>query len=252
MNNKFVVVVPFYNAEKWIDKSLRSVVLQEYKNFECLIMDDASSDNSVSYVKRVIEGDSRFTLVTNEKNLGPLGNVQKAITSNIINIEDEDIIVILDGDDFFYSKRTLNILNDCYNENSCWMTYGSYVSLSDKKRGKFAKQLPAYVVENNLFRQHEWCTSHLRSYKKFLVDNVKPEDLKDEDGNFFKAAGDLALMFPLLELSGDKSQYIGDILYIWNDLNSLNEHKVKRESQLVCERMIRSGNKYSKLVRSET
>ena len=105
------------------------------------------------------------------------------------------------------------------------------------------------MVEGNLYRQAAWCTSHLRSYKKFLINNIALSDITDEEGKFFKAAGDLAIMFPLLEMSGDRAQYIQEILYIWNDLNALNEHKVKRESQLECERAIRNKQKYERLAR---
>ena len=51
-------------------------------------------------------------------------------------------------------------------------------------------------------------------------------------------------MFPLLELSGRKAMFIKDVMYIWNDLNELNEHKDKRELQLKCEQHIRSLKKY--------
>ena len=69
----------------------------------------------------------------------------------------------------------------------------------------------------------------------------------DKDGHYFRAAGDLCLMFPLLEMSGHKAHFIKDILYIWNDLNDLNEHKSKRELQLISEQQIRSMKKYDRL-----
>jgi hypothetical protein len=62
-----------------------------------------------------------------------------------------------------------------------------------------------------------------------------------------KAAGDLALMYPLLEMSGHKSKFIKEVLYIWNDLNELNEHKTKRVLQINCEKKIRNMAKYKKL-----
>ena len=249
MENKFIVVVPHYNAEKWVLKCLKSLKLQEYSNYECIIMDDASTDNSTSLIEKFIKDEDKFTLVRNRENIGPLGNAYLAVMNHTNHAASDDIIVILDGDDFLYSKRTLNILNDCYNSNDCWMTYGSDINLSDRKRGKFSQAIPEYVIDNNLYRQFKWTTSHLRTYKKFLVENVDIRDLKDDQGAFFKAAGDLAMMFPMLEMSREKACYIHDVLYIWNDLNSLNEHKTKRDEQLSCEQLVRNGRKYDKLVR---
>ena len=69
----------------------------------------------------------------------------------------------------------------------------------------------------------------------------------DEEGNYFKAAGDLALMFLLLELSGTRASFVEDILYVWNDLNDMNEHKTKRNLQLQSEMKIRSMKGYTRL-----
>ena len=141
----------------------------------------------------------------------------------------------------------MQILNDAYSINNCWMTYGSYINLSNKNIGKFSRQLPQEVIKQNLFRNYEWCTSHLRSYKFGLLQNVKRQDLIDEEGVYIRAAGDLALMFPLLEMSSERSQFIKDILYIWNDLNEMNEHKTKRELQIKNELYIRNMTKYNRI-----
>jgi glycosyltransferase involved in cell wall biosynthesis len=244
MDNKFIVVMPFYNAEKWITKSIKSLMLQDYTNYECIIMDDNSTDNSSQIVKKQIASDSRFHLHKNPINIGPLGNAYTAVFNDITHINNEDIIVILDGDDFLAGGKCLSTLNEFYNENECWMTYGSYINLSTKQRGKFSRPPPEHVITNNLYREYEWCTSHLRTYKRFLLDHIDVKDLLDENEDFLKAAGDLALMFPLLELCGHKAKYVKNIMYIWNDLNELNEHKDKRELQLKCEQHIRSLKKY--------
>ena len=58
-------------------------------------------------------------------------------------------------------------------------------------------------------------------------------------------------MFPLLEMSGHRAKFVKEILYIWNDLNTLNEHKVLRDDQLECEKKIRNGKKYDRLILGE-
>jgi glycosyltransferase involved in cell wall biosynthesis len=247
MKTKFIIVMPLYNAEKWIGLSIKSVLKQDYNNYHCVIADDGSTDTSYEVAEKLIGADPRFTLIKNYTNKGPLVNAYEAAMIHSPHQEKGNVVVILDGDDFFFSKDTLSILNDVYTRDDCWMTYGSYINLSDKKRGKFSRQVPKLIIENNLYRQSEWCTSHLRSYRLDLLKKVAKKDLLDEEGNYFKAAGDLAIMFLLLEMSGDRASFIGDILYVWNDLNEMNEHKTKRNLQLQSEMKIRSMKKYAKL-----
>ena len=249
MNNKFIIVVPLYNAKKWLGKCLKSIALQTYKNFECIVIDDKSTDGSHEVANKLIGSDERFKVIRNEINVGPLANAYNGALKFSTNPKPEDIVVIVDGDDMLASKASLSILNEYYNNDSCWMTYGSYINMSNKSRGKFANQIPEFVIEKNLYREYQWSSSHLRSYKVFLLRSIKPTDLKDKDDNFYKTAGDLAVMFPLLEMSGRNAKYINEILYVWNDLSTLNEHKVKRESQLNCESAIRKSKKYNKLAR---
>jgi glycosyltransferase involved in cell wall biosynthesis len=67
------VVVPSYNHEKYLEKAVESVLSQGFTNFELLISDDGSTDNSWD----VIQGfsDSRITIFQQERNLGPVGNL---------------------------------------------------------------------------------------------------------------------------------------------------------------------------------
>ncbi len=246
MKNKFIVVVPLYNAKKWIAKSLKSLMLQTYDNFECAVIDDCSTDESYEIAKKITKHDTRFVVTKNDINVGPLANAYNGAMN--ISSSPEDIVVVLDGDDFLFSKDTLSILNRYYSDKSCWMTYGSYINLSDKKKGKFSQQIPPHIIEGNLYRESQWLSSHLRSYKMFLLQKISTEDIKDSDGNFFRAAGDLAIMFPLLEMSGYHAKYVKEILYIWNDLNELNEHKTKRKSQLELEKTIREAKRYDKIL----
>jgi hypothetical protein len=58
---------------------------------------------------------------------------------------------------------------------------------------------------------------------------------------------DLAFMFPMLEMSGDKSEYIDKILYVYNVGNPLNDHKVDNTYQIILERQIRGKEKYKRI-----
>lgn len=245
--NHFKIIVPLYNVEKWIKLCLNSVLLQEYENYECIIINDKSTDNTLKIIKDLNLPKDKFKVITNSQNLGPLANAYYGVVKHSTDLSDQDIIVILDGDDFFASDKTLTILNEEYNKNDCWMTYGSYINLSDRQRGKFSYQIPEAVIKENSYRSAPWCTSHLRSYKAFLVKMLDKKDLCDSDGKFYRAAGDLAMMFPLLEMCGHRSHFVEKILYVWNDQNVLNEHKTKRDQQVNCETVIRNNKRYKPL-----
>lgn len=63
---KISIIVPVYNVEKYIVKCIESVKNQSLSDFECLIVDDGSKDNSISLVKEIILNDDRFTILTKE------------------------------------------------------------------------------------------------------------------------------------------------------------------------------------------
>jgi hypothetical protein len=72
------------------------------------------------------------------------------------------------------------------------------------------------------------------------------------EGKFFIMAWDLAIMFPMLEMSGEKFKCIDEILYIYNDDNPLNDFKVNLQLQLNLDKFIRSKEKYNRIFSNTT
>lgn len=243
----FKIIVPFYNVEKWIKVCIRSVKAQDYDNFQCILIDDASTDNTTLIVEKEIEGDERFSFIKNEDNVGALENIYKAIQQS--NPDDESVIVTLDGDDWFANKTVLSLLKSYYKKEDCWLTYGSHVLYPSGKRSPFCKSaVPRKMIRNKSYRTSPWMTSALRTFKYKLWRNINVEDLKNEKGNFYEAAWDLAFMFPMLEMAGDKIAFVKELVYVYN-LHDNNDHVVpeKREKQLSYEAEIRQKPKYSRL-----
>ncbi len=70
MNNSLVsIVLPIYNGEKYMRQSIESVINQTYKNWELIIIDDCSSDNTPIIAKEYAEKDNRIRYYRNETNL---------------------------------------------------------------------------------------------------------------------------------------------------------------------------------------
>lgn len=64
------IITPNYNSEKYISEMILSVINQTYQNWELLITDDCSSDDSVRIINKYIENDNRIKLYINKNNLG--------------------------------------------------------------------------------------------------------------------------------------------------------------------------------------
>ena len=245
MNNHFKIIIPFYNVEKWIGLTIKSVKAQKYTNFQCIVINDISTDNSEEVVNNVIKGDSRFVLINNKEKAYALKNIYDAIEYS--NPSSEDIIITLDGDDWLASADVLSYLSDFYDKEKCWLTYGSYAEYPSGIKGKFARQIPEDIIRASSYRTSQWMTSHLRTFKYHLWNNIDVEDMKDESGKFYQMTWDLSFMFPMLEMSGNKHRYIDEILYIYNRTNPLNDDKVDHSMQLGFEREIRGKDKYDKI-----
>ena len=245
MNNHFKIIVPSYNNEKWIRGCLRSVKKQGYENYQCVIVDDLSQDNSHNLIKEEIAGNSKFSFIQNTERKWAMRNIYEAIEFS--KPDEEDIIITLDGDDFLFGGDVLEKVNKVYSEADCWMTYGSYAEFPSNKRGKFSKQIPKEMIENNSFRESEWMSSHMRTFKFKLWNKIKKEDLLEEDGRFCDGAWDMVFMFPMLEMSGLKSRFIEEILYIYNRGNPLNEDKVNHTKLMNSEMKIRRMKKYNRI-----
>jgi glycosyltransferase involved in cell wall biosynthesis len=63
------IIMPMYNSSKWIVETLTSISMQSYINFECIIIDDESTDNSIEITQKFILNDARFRLIGRPENL---------------------------------------------------------------------------------------------------------------------------------------------------------------------------------------
>tara|TARA_R110000824_G_scaffold222797_1_gene410601 strand:- start:786 stop:1547 length:762 start_codon:yes stop_codon:yes gene_type:complete len=243
-NTHFKIIVPFHNVEKWIKFCVKSIKKQKYKNFHCILVSDHSTDNTVPIIEEIIKDEEQFELIQSpeETNAGALASIYHGTEYSKPN--DEDVIIILDGDDWFANENVLQKLCDVYTEKKCWITYGSYMEFPIGRRGKFSKQIPKEIIEKRAFRKSEWMSSHLRTYKYKLWRLIKIEDLTISDNKFYPMAADLPTMIPMLEMAGSKSQFIEDILLVYNRTNPNNEDKVNHSLQLSIEQEIRSKKRY--------
>lgn len=99
------IIIPTFNREKLIKETLESVLLQSYSKWECIIVDDGSTDNTVSVIKEFIKNDGRFILYTLEHR-----GVSYARNHALSKISGE-FIQFLDSDDLLHENKIKDSLD---------------------------------------------------------------------------------------------------------------------------------------------
>lgn len=240
----FVVVIPSRNNKQWYERNLGSVFKQKYSNYHVIYIDDDSPDGTGDYVAQYCCDcgfKDKVTLIKNEKRRGALANLYTAIHL----CDDDHIVITIDGDDWLNGDDVFERLNRIYSDRNVWMTYGSYENHPQGTRGN-ARQIPLGVIRHNAYRECEWTSTHLRTFYAWLFKCIKLEDLLYK-GNFFSVTWDMAMLFPMLEMAGERSRFIEDILYIYNQETPFNDFKLHLILQLHCDKLIRSKEKYQLL-----
>lgn len=247
----FLVITAAYNAERWITRCIRSLVAQRV-NFRCVICDDCSDDDTHAMANAAVAGDSRFTVERSHHRRGMLHNIDDAIARHTRDAN--EVIVILDGDDWLKHDRVFDTLEQQYRCPDTWMTYGSYERWDGSwqhrlgwgiKRGH-ARRYPDYISENNFYRYYTFLASHLRTFRAFLWQRIDAADLRDDEGKYFQSASDVAAMIPMLEMSGPAHVvFIEEILVVYNNENPLGIRNSGRKlTQKISEMTVRSRERY--------
>lgn len=241
-DKQFVIVIASYNNKYWFQRNLDSVFNQTYENYRIIYVEDGSSDKTGELVENYIKDrgyQDKVTLIKNKERIGsPLASLYKAAAL----CKPEEIIVCLDGDDWFASDDVLKLLNKTYQDPDIWVTYGQFVYYPSNQHG-WANQVPINIIEKNEFRDYHWITTHLRTFYAALFHKINKEDLL-YNGKFYQMAGDLAFMFPIVEMAGKHSKFIPEVLYVYNTGTELNEDKVNRGLQTQLCTDIRCRKKY--------
>ena len=235
----FNIIVPIFNAEKYIEKCLNSIVKQSYKNYQVKVIDDCSTDYSYELALEICNRYENFDVKKNPRRLGALNNIYKSLSLNV-EVPSNTIDILVDGDDFLYSGDVLDILNEKYLNTNCLITYGSYLS----SKGVTGHEYPRLIRELNLYRKYFWYATHLKTFRHDLWLSINKSDFLSHNGQYFSVAWDLALMFPMLEMAGNRQEFIKDILYFYNDQNPISDYKIRRKEQILAAREIREKNRY--------
>ena len=160
----FSIIIPTFNAEKHLQRSIASITSQTFREFECLIMDGASTDETLVIAKKFVAKDSRFKLFS-ETDAG----VYEAMNQGIKKSQGR-YIYFLGADDYLIDPSVLEDVYKTLSSKEIQVLYGDVQSpeLGDQYDGKFSNQK---IAKKNICHQSIFCA-------RSVYDKVGMFDLK--------------------------------------------------------------------------
>lgn len=245
MGQHFKIITACRNAEKWIGRSVQSVQNQIYDNWQAIVIDDCSTDKTWKILQKQVGMSDKYLLIRNKQRKSKLVNFIDTLLS--IQPDEEDVLVMLDGDDWFYDEKVLKYLAKIYKNPDIWLTWGSYIRLSHGQRGCTSIAIP----KNFNIRRGRWIFSHLKTFKYFLWQSIKDKDFRTSwSGEYYPSSDDAAFMYPMVEMAGSNHRkFIKRTLYVYNDMNPLSMDRIYHTLQVRCIHDILKKPRYSQINR---
>ncbi len=137
MKNPLIsVIMPVYNAEKYLEESIQSILNQTFTDFEFIIINDGSKDKSLEIIKRYQKKDKRIILLNNKVNL----KLQRSLNKGL-SIAKGKYIARMDADDISLPERFSIQFEFLEKHPSVFLVGGSVIVISEKgnKIGMFKK-----------------------------------------------------------------------------------------------------------------
>jgi glycosyltransferase involved in cell wall biosynthesis len=239
--NRIVVISPFRNANT--HECILSLAAQRYSNYHQYIIDDCSDDDSAFMTQLVIQNlpeeiQNKITFIRREKSLGAVHNQVDIIRG----LNNNDIVVLLDGDDYLANRADIfDFYNYLYSMGTEF-TYGSIWSEADNIP-LVAQTYSDYIKHNRSYREERfnWYIpyTHLRTFRKYLINNVPDSDFQDNKNQWFRAGGDVAVFYNLIEQADPaRIRPVHDVVYHYNDNLQNNDFRQNQEEQYRNSQMI--------------
>lgn len=214
-NPLFSVLIANYNNAKYFEECFRSLQGQTYQNFEVIILDDGSTDDSLRVIQMLISNDHRFSLYKNDTNHG-VGYTK----NKLVALAQGDICGFVDGDDAIVEDAIQIMVNAHINFPEASIINSNLY---------FCDENLKILRENNVCKVHKddyffnWSAdiSHFATFKKIFYS--KTEGIN----TYFKIAEDQDLYFKLLEVG--EHEVVNNALYMYrcNPKSLVNTNRSK-------------------------
>lgn len=171
------VIMPVYNASSFLAQSVESVLNQTYKDFEFIVIDDCSTDNSYEILCEYAKLDSRITVYKNEQNRGV------SYTRNFgVKKAKGEYIALIDSDDIWKEdklSKQLELIKKYPDTDLCY-TGSAYID-TNNKMSDFVFRVPSKVDYKTLLKQNVASCSSVVIKKAWLIKYPMAHDSMHED-----------------------------------------------------------------------
>ncbi|MBW3241258.1 glycosyltransferase [Epibacterium sp. DP7N7-1] len=214
-NSSCLIFMPARNCEMFAAEAIRSVSRQTMDDVFILYVDDASEDQTGDiaqhYLKELFPG--RHAYIRNDTRIGKSHNIWKHLRPRA---DEAEFIGILDADDQLADMTILDKLAQRYGagKDVVWTNY----FMDNGHRGMNAALDPELSP-----RKQRWSTSHFFSFRAALLKNIPESYYKDQEGNWFQGACDVALALPILDQTRNY-EFIPTPAYRYTSSNHLSLH----------------------------
>lgn len=206
------VIVNCGRCENVVARCIASLQSQTVTDWRAHVTADRKGDDTFRNAVAASAGDRRFDVVQNERTCYPMENILRAIARS--DPDPDDVIAIVDGDDWLVTDRAFEIITRTYERTGCWVTYGSWISNDPQK---VPGLWPPYDEGTTDFRSAPWRGTAVRTWKKWLFDLIDDRDFRDPCGRYYRRTEDAACMLPLLEMSTTRrARHIVEPLVLYN------------------------------------
>ena len=194
---KIIIVIPVFNVEKYLEELRLSLENQSEKDFTVILVNDGSTDNSASFLKRWAKQDKRLVFI--EKENGGLGSARNAALDWIkTNYQSDAYILFLDSDDLFETTMVEHVMKQANKLNVDILEFEGYPIFETPKleaehptlagwmsmNGDYSKPLPGpeYLKRSGVAdtKSCAWLRAYIKEY--LLEQNLRfPEGILHED-----------------------------------------------------------------------
>ena len=209
MNPIVSIICPSYNSSSYIERTVRSVLAQTFNDWELIIVDDCSTDNSCAVVQKYIS-DERIKLVVNQFNLGGAGARNRAI-----GIAKGRFIAFLDSDDVWFDDK-LDLQINYMIKHDIALCYGDYQIIDPEDRVIEDISTPKLVSYRSMLK-HNYIACLTAIYDTDKVGKVYMPEIRKRQ--------DFALWLKILKISGFAHRCNGLLGQYRVRPNSLSESK---------------------------
>ena len=175
---KVSIVLCSYNGEQFIAQQIQSILLQTFEDFECVICDDNSTDNTLNIVKEFEERDSRVKVYSSNKNVGYIKNFEKAI-----GYASGQFIALSDQDDWWEENKIQLLLDNIFEFD---LIYSNSIFVNKEleplgktfktKKNMITSHDPLHLVIDNCVSGHASLFKKELYQKSYPFPNLIPHD----------------------------------------------------------------------------